>query len=374
MPIFPTKKNKPVVGLAIESDGLAAAELEVNGKVEVKRHGVAPLAPGIVREGEVVDVEALGEALKELFSQNKLSTDVRLGIANQRLAVRMLHVPVIENRDELETAIRFQAQEHVPMPLEQAVLDWEVIGTTQGASGEPQLAVVVAAARRDMIERLLTAMRAGGLTPVGIDVSAFGLIRAVARDGHLAASQPSYEERAAAEQEGDAVAQTPQVPARMLCYLGDITNLAAARGPDCLFTRLASFGLEGMAQRLAERRELSLEQARQWITHVGLAAPTGEIEGEPEIVEATRAVLEEGVARLADEVRASVEYYATQEGAVALENVIAIGPGTTVPGLVERLQAVLGYPFAVVCPSALSRFDQTTAARLTLPFGLALEE
>lgn len=370
MPILSTKKQKPTVGLAIESDGLAAAELAVNGSVEVKRHGVASLAPGIVREGEVVDVEALGEALKQLFSANKLPPDVRLGIANQRLAVRMVHVPVIQDREELETAIRFQAQEYVPMPLDQAVLDFEVIGTTQAPSGEPQLAVVVAAARRDMIERLLAAMRAGGLRPVGIDVSAFGLIRAVAQDGHLAASQPSYEERAT-DEEGSAA---PQVPARMLCYLGDITNLAVARGPDCLFTRLASFGLEGMAQRLAERRELGLEQARQWISHVGLSAPLEEIEGEPEIVEAARAVLEEGVSRLADEVRASVEYYATQEGAVALENVIAVGPGTTVPGLVERLQATLGYPFGVVLPSALSQFDQATAARLTLPFGLALEE
>src|SRR5690606_5364543 len=116
---------------------------------------------------------------------------------------------------------RFQAQEHVPMPLEQAVLDWEVIGTTQTDTGEPQLSVVVAAARRDMIERLLAALRAGDLRPVGIDVAAFGLIRAIARDGHLAAAQPSYEERASAEQgEAAAAPQAPQVPARMLCYLG----------------------------------------------------------------------------------------------------------------------------------------------------------
>jgi type IV pilus assembly protein PilM len=369
MALFSPSKSNSIVGLDVGTDSIAATEVRANGTVEVVRQGIMPLEPGVFREGEVVHAESLSDALKELFSANKLAPNVRLGIANQRLAVRVLRLPAIADQQELEAAIRFQAQDSVPMPLEQAVLDWQVIGTSQGASGEAQLDVVVVAARRDMIDRMLAAMRGAGLRPVGIDVSAFGLVRALAHDPQLAAAAPAYEQRVAAEGEGAA----PHVPARLLCHFGDVTNLAVAQGTNCLFTRMASFGLEGMAQRLAERRELTLEHARQWLAHVGLAAPVEEIEGDPEHIAAARAVLEEGVDRLADEIRVSVEYYNAQEGAVALEGAVASGPGTTLPGLVDRLQASLGYPFVTARPAALGDFDELTAARLTLSFGLALE-
>ena len=117
-------KAKSVVGLDIETGSVAATEVRVNGTTEVSGGGVNPLAPGTFREGEVSDPEALGQAIKELFAQEKLSRDVRVGIANQRVAVRSMRLPAIDSRDELETAIRFQAQDHIPMPLDQSVLDW----------------------------------------------------------------------------------------------------------------------------------------------------------------------------------------------------------------------------------------------------------
>src|SRR6266516_5980802 len=117
------KRVKSVVGLDIEAGSVAAAEVRVNGGVEVGRHGVVPLPPGAFREGEVADADALAQSIKELFSAQKLPKSVRVGVANQRVAVRTLRLPPIESRDELETAIRFQAQDHVPMPLEQAVPD-----------------------------------------------------------------------------------------------------------------------------------------------------------------------------------------------------------------------------------------------------------
>jgi len=152
--VFSNSKQKTIVGLDIEAGSIAASEVTANGNVRVTRHGISPLAPGVFREGEVADSEALGETLKELFAEHKLSKSVRLGIANQRIAVRTLHLPAIDNADELETAIRFQAQEHVPMPLDQAVLDWEVVGHRTGEGGERRVEVVVVAARRDMAAEL----------------------------------------------------------------------------------------------------------------------------------------------------------------------------------------------------------------------------
>src|SRR6185503_2483286 len=112
-----TTKNKAIVGLDLEAGSLAAIELGSNGDSAVAKFGVAPLGGGVFNEGEVSDPEALGDALKGLFSNHKLSKTVRLGLASQRVAVRTLRLPLIEDHGELETAIRFQAQDHIPMPL-----------------------------------------------------------------------------------------------------------------------------------------------------------------------------------------------------------------------------------------------------------------
>jgi type IV pilus assembly protein PilM len=384
MPLsFSKRQEKSIVGLDVEAGSIAATEVHSNGSVAVARHGIAPLAPGVFREGEIVDPEALADAVKDLFAEHKLSRTVRLGIANQKVAVRTLHLPPIENASELETAIRFQAQDHIPMPLDQAVLDWEVIGHTNTPSGERRIDVVAVAGRRDMLAAAIEALRAAGLRPVGIDLAAFGMIRALAGGqydavgaaGFVNAPAIPYEERIGHESAGVAeVAEPASVPATLYCNLGDVVNLAVAQGRSCLFTRISAFGVEGMAQRLAERRQLTLEHARQWLAHVGLDRPVAEVEGDAETAAASREVLTEGAAKLIDELRLSLEFYGAQDGAVAVESVVACGPGTTIPGLVDRLQTGLGYPFSVGRPQALGHLGDDAAARLTLSYGLALEE
>jgi type IV pilus assembly protein PilM len=370
--MFSAKQTKTVVGLDVEAGSIAATELRPNGSAEVSKTGIASLEPGVFREGEVSDHEALSDALKQLFAKHKLGKVVRLGIANQRVAVRTLRLPAIEDDTELETAIRFQAQDHIPMPLEHAVLDFQVVNRTSDEGGE-RMEVVVVAARRDMLEAMLQAVKGAGLRPVGIDLSAFGMIRALSNGGSqasLGGAVPSYEERA--EGEGIPVASAP--PATLYCNLGDVTNLAVARGSACLFTRISPFGVEGIAQRLAERSGLTLDHARQWLIHVGLERPAEKIDGDRETIDATREVLAEGTAKLADELRLSLEFYGTQEGAAAIEGIVASGPGSTIPGLSQRLERELGQRFEIGRPPALAHLDDASAARLTLSYGLALEE
>lgn len=366
------RKHKSLTGLDLEAGSAAAVKVDVNGHPRVGASAIVPLGPGIFREGEVADVDALAEALKELFSVDGLTKNVRLGIANQRVAVRTLRLPVIEREEERDTAIAFQAQDRIPMPLDQAVLQHRVVGYVQSENGDPRMEVVVVAARRDMIAAALEAMRKAGLRAGGIDLCAFGMIRALHREP---APAPDSGFDGGGELDPDSpLTPRDRRPVRLFCNLGDVTNLAVARGADCEFTRISAFGVEGIAQRLAEKRELTLEHASQWLAHVGLENPIEAVEGDPEIVAGAREVLGEGVARLADELRLSLEFYAAQEGAGTVSSVIACGPGTTIPGLVERLQRELGLRFDVGRPAPLAGMADTRAARLTLPYGLALEE
>jgi len=355
------KKTGAVVGLDIEAGSVAATEVEVNGSAKVTAGAIEPLAPGAFGEGEVLDPDAVAGALKSLFSKHKLSKRVRLGVGNQRVVVRTVRLPAIEDPKELDAAIRFQAQEQIPMPLDQAVLEHQVVGGVPAEEGsQPQIDVVVVAARREMVSSFLEPIRRAGLDPVGVDLSAFGMIRALA--GAVDAGQDGAD---------DASQAAPE--AVLYCNLGDVTNLAVARGRACLFTRVSHVGLETIADRFAGARDFAPDQAHQWLAHVGLERPPEEIEGDPEIVAEARRSLEEGVSGLVDELRLSLDYYGAQEGAQRVERVVLCGPGSAVPGLAERMESGLGLSIAAARPPALSGLDESSAARLTLPYGLALE-
>jgi type IV pilus assembly protein PilM len=353
--ISTSKKPQSIVGLDIETGSVAATEVRVNGTGEVARTGIAPLAPGVVNEGEVLNAEALSSTLKDLFAQHKLGKSVRLGIANQRVVVRTMQLPLIEDESEIDTAVRFRAQDQIPMPLDQAVLDHRVISRGKGPDGERQMEVLAVAARRDMVISLLEALRKAGLHPVGIDLSAFGMIRAL----DVAPPLPVEAE------EGQVQSTT------LFCNLGDITNLAVARAGQCLFTRVAPFGIESIAKRVAERDGVPLDDARDLLLDVGLEEPIDSFEGD-DSARSTRESLEEGASKLIDELRLSLDFYRAQEDAAAIEHVVLCGPGSSIPGLPERIQMGLGLGIEVMTPAALRSFDEEDAARLTVSYGLAI--
>jgi type IV pilus assembly protein PilM len=362
---LPGKNEKSLVGLEIEAGSIAATEVRSNGSTSVAATAIAPLAPEVFRDGEVADPDALGEALKGLFAEHKLSKRVRLGIANQRVVVRTLRLPMIEDPKELDAAVRFQAQEQIPMPIDQAVLDHRVVGGVVGddEDASPKVDVVVIAARRDMVNASLEPLRKAGLKPVGVDLSAFGMIRAL---GNVVAPAP------------DGPPADPGAPkppsATLFCNVGDATNLAIAKGRSCLFTRVAPVGLESIAAGLASTSGLTREHALMWINHVGLERPAEEIAGDPRIVSAVRSGLEDGASALRDEIRLSLDFYNAQEGAIPVDRVVLSGPGSAVSGLPEQIESSLSCPFQVGRPQALSGLDPDSAARLTLSYGLALED
>jgi type IV pilus assembly protein PilM len=359
-----------IVGLDIEAGSVAAAEIKSNGSAQVSTAAIEPLPAGAFHEGEVGDAAGLVEGLKSLFGKHKLSKSVRLGIGNQRVVVRTLRLPAIEDPKEMDAAIRYQAQEQIPMPLDQAVLEHQVVGGVPAQEGaSPTVDVVVVAARREMISSFLEPIRQAGLDPVGIDLSAFGMIRALAGVGTQATAvvDSGDDEAEASEPAGQAE------HAVLYCNVGDVMNLAVARGRACLFTRVSHEGLEGIAARLGSERGLSVEHATQWLSHVGLESPLEEIEGDPEIVADARHALEQGLTGLVDELRLSLDYYAAQESVVPVGRVVLSGPGSAIAGLAGRMEEAIGLAVAASRPAALADYGEDVAARLTLPYGLALE-
>jgi type IV pilus assembly protein PilM len=403
-----------VVGLDIQPGLVAAVQARVNGSIVAERAAVLPLPSDTVREGEVVDEAALSEALRELFGDSRLSKRVRVGVANQRTVLRTLDLPPITDRKELDAAVRFQAQDQVPMPLSNAVLDFHPLGIVDTPAG-PRQRVVLVAAQRDMVERLLAAVRRAGLRPEGIDLSAFALIRSLYRGDDEHAGRVLY------------------------LNVDGLTNLAIAEGAICRFTRVVGGGLEGMAVELAERRGIALTEARELLFAADLDAPANgdpgaavpadvpsesgdptasgtdveahdvaavaeeplggppaaadelamgyaeelsSMEPPAEQVTATpteadvRIVLENGIREIAGEVRNSLDFHRSQDGGGEVTRIVLSGAALDLPGFTEALQGQLGIDVhaETVGVTEAGLAATVSAHRLAVAAGLATTE
>jgi type IV pilus assembly protein PilM len=242
-----SSRDTALVGLAIEPGLIVAAKSRVNGHLVVERAAFAPLGLDVVRDGEANDVPALADALSDLFKASKLERRVRIGIANQRIMMRRLELPPLTDAAEIHQAVLFQAQDEIPMPLESVVLDYHSLGISEGPQG-PRLQVLVVAARKDMVERIIQAARIAGLQPEGVDLAAFGMIRAL---------------RPANTGDGEQI---------LYLEIGGLTNLAISRGSICEFTRVITWGVEQIAGDVASRCGIPLDEARRLLVTTALGA------------------------------------------------------------------------------------------------------
>jgi len=342
------KNSQSTVWLDLDPSHIAAAEVSVNGSITLSRGAVADLRPGNLRDGEVTDAPALTDALKTFFAENDLPNRVRLGVANQRIVVRTLDLPPLEDPKALAAAVRAEAPDHIPMPMDEAILDHQTLGLVETAAG-PRMRVVIVAVRREMIDRLVGATREAGLKLDGIDLAAFAMVRALA--------------------------PTDSTGTLLYINLAGLTNVAVANSSGCLFTRAAAGGLDSLVTSLAERRGLTLEHSRMWIAHVGMAAPIEDLEGDPELIASVRGVLDEGVHQLADTIRNSLNFYRTQENAENVERALLTGPAVAIAGFAERLSEQLKLP---VEPAQVGLTgpdgSELDAGRLTIAAGLAVED
>src|SRR5438067_11314152 len=146
-------KKQELVGLKVGASQIAASRVVNDHGARLMQLARAPLSPGIVVAGEVRDVEGLGRARDRFFTDHKLPRrGVRLGIGTNRVGVRSLNVEGIEDERQLGNAVRFRAHGALSIPIDQAVLDYHVIGETPDESGAITRHVILAAPYKDPID------------------------------------------------------------------------------------------------------------------------------------------------------------------------------------------------------------------------------
>ena len=341
---------KTAIGLDIGTSAVRAAEVQVKGgNVRLLRFGQVGLPPGAVVDGQVVDDVAVTAALKALWKGAKLKgTKVMLGVANQHVSVRQATLPWMPP-DEFATSLRFQAADLVPIPIDSAVVDFVPVRETQ-KDNERLYSGLLVVASQDVILDAIAVAKAAGLSVVGVDLSAFAVMRAVVRP--------------------EAVAGQPEA---IVDIGARVTHVVIHQDGVPLFVRVLLTGGLDVTRALCESLNIDMAAAELLKRSAGHDLSANG--------DAARAALAAAMARLVEEVRGSLDYYQASTPGPHVGRIVLSGGASQAHGLAlmlsqhHQIPVVAARPFATLdtTPTGLSpvqiAFAESSAA---VPVGLAL--
>ena len=166
---------KTRVALEITEAGVRAIEVTAGRHPVILTAGEVPLPEGAAKDSEILDRDAVAMALQRLWADARISSrEVVLGVGNRRILVRE-HSTHLTNPDHIRQALPFEVQDRLPVPVDQAVLDF--VPTRQDEAGVHGLLVAAVA---EHMEELVEALTQAKLRPVSVDLTAFGHSRALA--------------------------------------------------------------------------------------------------------------------------------------------------------------------------------------------------
>lgn len=181
--------NNSVIGLEADSKEIRAVELKgTRKKPVIAALGSISIPEGIVRDGRILDIDKFNVYLQKLMEENGFKArEVVIGVNNQDVIVRFATFPKVP-QDKIRNMIRFQAQDYIPIPLEELQLDYVVLGEDGNDAGA-SLNVLLVGARKKMLNDFIEAVSKSNLTITEIDSTMLALGRAAlleSNDGNFA--------------------------------------------------------------------------------------------------------------------------------------------------------------------------------------------
>src|SRR5437763_1396694 len=342
------------VGLDVGTSAVRAVELVLGREqVTLTRFGQVALAPGAVVGGEVVDAPAVAAAIRRLWREAGFrGRTVVLGVGNQRVVVRQADFPAMSDED-LRSALQFQAQDLIPIPIEDAILDFQMVEESATADGE-MMRILLVAAQRAMVRSLLAAVEGGGLSASMVDLIPFALMRALTQSSLVQDLEPTV----------DAI----------VCVGASITNVVVHQRGVPEFVRMLGVGGDDITQGIANELGVDGETAEDLKRRAHPDSPDDLESRTAQIVTAHSTLLIE-------EIRGSLDYYQAQPEASPIGRIILTGGGSRTIGLPETLEQTLGIAVEEGHPLSGVELARTgipegrlleNEALLSVPIGLAL--
>jgi type IV pilus assembly protein PilM len=346
------------IGLDIGTHAVRAVELSMGrGRPSVKRMGQVALPSGAVVGGEVMDPATVASALRRLWREVGFrDRSVVVGVANSRVVARIAEVPAVPD-DEIRTSLRFQVQDLIPIPIDEAEIDFQIVDRDVTVGEELRVRMLLVAAHRDMLRNLVAALEGAGLSAARIDLIPLALIRAILRQQPAAVA-------GLAEPDGQDV---------IIDSGAGVTNIVVHDRGVPSFVRSLPTGGALVTDAIATDLDIPGTVAEALKRQVGMPSTLL-------VSPLVHDIASRSLVPLAAEVSSSLDFHSTQLADASLRQVVLSGGGARMLPLRALLTEQLGIPVTTPDPfvgidTSSVRFDQDLARvgdQFLVAVGLAL--
>jgi len=305
------------VGLDVGSKTVKAVELRrLRDGFRIERFAVVPMPPGGLVEGVVADSGKVSEAVRAAFQQAGIhNRRVVTALGSKAVVVREIQLPEMPE-EELDRAVRFEAERYLPVAGEDLRVDYQVVDRAHG-----QVSVLFAAARREVVDNFVQALEAAGITPEVLEVTTFALARLF---------------------RGDA-----QQGAIMVADMGaEGTDLLVLQGDRLRLSRTIPTGGNVLTRAVAAVLELE-PTAAEVVKEEKAVAPVGRTLPEDPTSARVAEAISPVLGDLVTEMRRSMEFFLSRAGGQELHKVVLTGGSSRIPNLAAFLAEELGVPVEV---------------------------
>ena len=316
-----SNRTPPLVGIDISSTAVKLLQLSKSGdRYRVENYAVEPLPPNAVQEKNIVEVEAVGEAVGRAVQRSGTKLKhCAIAVAGSAVITKVIQMPADLSDDELDGQIQIEANQYIPYPLDEVSMDYEVLGPVPE---NPEVVdVLLAASRSENVDIRVAAVELGGLTAKIVDVEAYAMENA------FNLVQPQI------ETDDNQVVAVVDVGATM-------TTLIVIRNGKTIYTREQVFGGKQLTDEVMRRYGLSYEEA-------GLAKRQGGLPDSYEIE-----VLDPFKEAMVQQVSRSLQFFYSASEHSNVDHIVLAGGCASIQGIGEMVEDQMGVPSTIASPLA----------------------
>lgn len=341
-----------LVGLDIGSSSVKIAQVkEIKGKYVLEKFGMKPLEPEVIVDGTVMDEGRVVTVIKDLLEETGVTQKkVAISISGHSVIVKKISLPPMPD-DELEGQVKLAAEQYIPFDINEVNFDFHILNPTdQSEDGEPQMTLMLVAAKKDKVNELTELVKGAGLIPTVMDVDAFAV------ENMHSVNYPAVHDEVI-----------------VLVNIGaSVMNVNILKGGTSVFTRDIPIG--GNRYTEAIQRELGMSYDEAESLKKGHQGGRGDRE-------ALLGVIDSVNSEVASEIARTVDYFRTTGSEGDIGKILLCGGGAKVIGLAQQLsdrmrtQVEFVNPFNLLDTSVLDVDPDTLSemsAEAAVGVGLAL--
>lgn len=318
------------VGLDIGTKTIKVVELEKNGdKFSLKSAGVIGYNGASVEAfQDEKEMLALADIIRKLFVDAKIeSKDVAISLPESQVFTRSIRFPLLSDQ-EIASAVKWEAEQYIPIPLNEAIIQHQILEKRERAT-PPEVIVLLVAAPRTLIEKYVKVVNLAKMEVVGVETELLSISRSLAPQNQVSI---------------------------ILDFGARSADLAIVSNGNLIFSRSIATAGEAFTRAIAQALGVNLAQAEEYKRTYGLS--TGQLEGK------VATSLEAVFRVVAEEIKKAIHFYQTEEKGEPPTSLILSGGTAGMPETSTKLAQLIGLEVVIGNPFAKISLDEASLKNL----------